>query len=118
MRVAPLLFILACVAANATDSDVIAPSCAQPARLENHFEGSPYITVVLKPSAKDRQSVVRGLSRKYGFQIIAVYHAVNGFTVSLLSPEEIAKLRCEPEVDTVTYDQKVSISGRSVNAGR
>jgi hypothetical protein len=90
--------------------EVITPTCAQPAELEGHFDGSASISVLLKADTPDSQAVAVALSKKYGFRILWILRAGKGFIASLLTPGEIAKLRCEPDVETISYGQKTTIS--------
>jgi hypothetical protein len=95
---------------SAEDVEVITPTCAQPAELEGHFDGSASIGVLLKADTPDSQAVAVALSKKYGFRVLWILRAGKGFIASLLTPSEIAKLRCEPDVETISYGQKTTIS--------
>jgi hypothetical protein len=67
---------------------------------------------MLKPGTTDSQAAAMRLSRKYGFRLMWVLRAAGkGFIAPLLTPSEIAKLRCEPDVEVVSYDRKTSITG-------
>ena len=101
------------VAGHANDSSVITPSCAEPARLEGQFDpAAPHLVVVLKADVQNSQAVAVALSRKYGFSLRWVFRTLKGFAASLLTPAELARLRCEPEVEVVSYDQQTTISAR------
>jgi len=112
LRALPILAsLLLALTAPAESLSVITPACSQPARLEGHFDGSPSISVLLKADVPDSQAVALALSKKYGFRILWVLRATGkGFIASLLTPSEIAKLRCEPDVEIISYAQKTSIS--------
>jgi hypothetical protein len=110
VRVPLIVALLLPLAAMADDSSVVTPTCEHPARLEGNFDGSPSIIVMLKADTPDYQAVAVTLSRKYGFKLRWGFRSMKGFIADLLSPAEIAKLRCEPEVETVSYDQRTSIT--------
>jgi hypothetical protein len=117
-----LLLVLATVlpaVPYADDFTAVTPPCAQPARLEGHFDGVPGVFVGLKSTIPGPEPHAAGmaLAKKYGFRIDGWGGLWTGFVVSFLAPIEIAKLRCEPDVEFVSFNQRNSISGNGGHAG-
>jgi TPR repeat protein len=93
----------------AIDSGVVTPVCTQPARLEGNIDATALdLTVRLKGFTADPKAVAAELSKKYGFEILWVLplNYGGGFRASLLTPSEIAQLRCEPDIEVVRYDDE------------
>lgn len=104
MRAFLAVVLLVPVASYSDDSIVVTPACGQPARLEGHFNAWRHYLVSLKASTADLRGVADALSKKYGFRwewgppgVVRV--------ITLLTPDEIAQLRCEPDVGGVAYEQ-------------
>ena len=104
MRALLTVAMIVSAAAHADESSVVPPTCARPARLEGQFNGASVVVITLKATASDSQTVAMALSRKYGFKLVYVRPAPEKrFVASLLTPSEVAKLRCEPKIDVVSY---------------
>jgi hypothetical protein len=68
VRAALTVALMLPLAATADDSNVVTPACAHPARLEDHFDGSASIVVMLKADTPDYQALaveVRGSGRQF-----------------------------------------------------
>jgi hypothetical protein len=51
------------------------------------------------------------LGRKYGFTPQDVFRSLHAFPVSELSPQVLARLRCEPSVERVSYTRRIYEAG-------
>ena len=104
------IVVFAPVAFADSDATAIAPPCANPARLENQFDGIAGVWVGFKPSTVNPHAAGLALSKKYGFKIEGYGFYWKGFIVSFLAPTEVAALRCEPDVEFVTYNLRAHIT--------
>jgi hypothetical protein len=76
-------------------------SCANPAKLENHKGPIPGDYVFPK---KDSALTSSAFTEKYGLTVTGVVfrHGLQGFAVPSLSASDLAKLRCDPDVELIT----------------
>lgn len=92
---------------------LVEPSCDDPSPLEGEPEpAAPGFIVIFKDKEKGRsrspeevQVTVSDLADEYDFEPASIYsHALEGFAVEEISPEALARIRCEPAVDYVQYN--------------
>ena len=112
MRALIAIAILVPIVSYADKSSVVTPACTQPARLEGNIDAAPDLIVRLKGYTADPKAVAAELSKKYGFKILWVFplNYGGGFSASLLTPSEIAELRCDPGIEVVRYDDEPTIN--------
>jgi len=98
-----LVILVAAIPATlfADDTTVGAPSCAHPARVESHKGPIPGDYVFLKHGSEQTPST---LAKRYGLTVggVVFRSGLQGFAVSSLSSSDIAKLRCDPDVELIT----------------
>ncbi|MES2465225.1 MAG: hypothetical protein V4671_32055 [Armatimonadota bacterium] len=96
----------------------LTPACSDPAPIINTVDPRTLKYFVIfrddrvsyGPQAREK---TLQLAAKYGFTPTSIYMAVlNGFA-GPLTPEQVAQLRCEPDVKLLSY---VTLSGGAANA--
>jgi hypothetical protein len=85
----------------AADPTVDVPSCAHPAKVEAHKGPIPGDYVFLKHGSDLKPSA---LTERYGLTVtgIVLRNGLQGLAVPSLSAADIAKLRCDPDVELIT----------------
>jgi hypothetical protein len=87
----------------------LTPACSDPARLERTWDPrTPLFIVKLNddrvPLGPRSRETTLQLAAKYGFTPEHIYDAVlNGFAAPL-TPEQVAQLRCDPDIDYLAYN--------------
>ena len=95
-----------------TSELMVQPACASPARLTFSSSPAPGWIVVLDFGV-DATKRVPELAAKYGFTPRFTYiAALKGFAAEL-TPQQIAAIRCEPDVDFVEQDGWITVSSRA-----
>jgi len=95
-----------------------APVCAQPAPLNDGSRTSPQgFVVTIKASVKDPSALVSALEGRHHFKATHYgwYGKYASFFVFDVPPQLIDALRCEPDVESVTYEALVYISALAPN---
>jgi hypothetical protein len=101
----PLSFaaVLLVVCACASNSDILDPPCGQPATLEGQPDrGVDGFTIGVRESTSYPGIVAHALGRKYGFTPTFIFRD-GSFSVEKITPQVLARLRCDPEVENVSY---------------
>ena len=87
-----------------------APSCTQPAPLYHVAETQPPgVIVKFRRGVTDPVVAAAALARKLNFRVTRQW-AYGGFFVANVTPNLIDALRCEPQVESVTYDAMTSVN--------
>jgi hypothetical protein len=80
--------------------------CAHPAAVEGHLDpAAPGAIVIVRRNA-DLDAVTARLTDTYHIELTVV-RTVHGFTVRTVTDEMVARLRCEPDVESVAYNQLI-----------
>src|SRR5262252_1115586 len=100
MRFLVLIAAVLPIAAFGDDTTRSGPSCANPAKVENHKGPIPGDYVFPK---KDSALTPSAFTKKYGLPVTGVVfrHGLQGFAVPSLSASDLAKLRCDPDVELI-----------------
>jgi hypothetical protein len=88
----------------AGEAEVASPSCAHPAALAEHHSAHSSMSgdwIFFKPGT-DWLTVHTALIHKYGLTLKA--DLLSGMSVAHLTAEEIAELRCDPDVERISRD--------------
>lgn len=89
---------------------VVKPACPSPAPLNGRFDArAPDAYIVTYRAGTDAAAVTEGLQRKYGFTARHVYTAALLGFAATLTPEALAGIRCEPEVEAAEYEGVVTV---------
>lgn len=111
-RLVRAVLLLASVGASATGLAQSPPPCASPAPLLGPASCDATGYIVGYKSGTDVVPLTHALEAKYGFTANKIwYSAVLGFYSSSLTPQQVALLRCEPQVDHVERDLPWCIPG-------
>ena len=88
--------------------EVVAPVCQTPAPLEGTWsDEAPGYIVMLTDEQESRSVVAARLGQKYGFTVEGSFRRLRMFTVSRFDPNVLAKLRCDPSVKLVEFNEPV-----------
>jgi hypothetical protein len=91
---------------------MLEPTCDRPAPLDGEWNsGTPGYIVDFRENIDDPGNVAHELGRKYGFVPESVFRSIGGFSVVLLSPQALAGLRCESQVEGISFNQPTWIPG-------
>jgi len=97
------------VGAPAPTVEIVPPSCIRPAPLVGRFDPRAPGYIVDLSNGVDVAVETARLGEKYGFTARWVYTAVLGGFSAELTPQAVAGLRCERTVQSISFDQQVSI---------
>ena len=106
------LILLASLAmhSGADDATLPPPTCTKPAPLVNQYDvRTPTTWIRLSTAPAQVASVIARLTRQYAIVRPVTSPSFNGF-VATLTPSQVSKLRCDPDVATMEFDQFVSIA--------
>lgn len=81
---------------------VLAPACGSPALLTGEYFPR-YQTYILLLTFETTVEDARLLEAKYGFTLKYIYNSAPTFVIEA-SPEALARLRCDPLVASIAYD--------------
>jgi hypothetical protein len=109
--------------ANVVPDSVVPPEppapCSHPAPLQGIYDASaPHITIAFEPNV-DPGRAARDLSTKYSLKVDGVLTAgVKGFIVTMapLDSAVIGRLRCESEVQAISFAVPTSTTGIEATA--
>jgi hypothetical protein len=89
------------------------PPCDRPSVLEGEQdEGVRGFIVTVRDDGKLTPAMIAyDLGRKHGFSPQDVFRSSSAFSVTELSPQVLAHLRCEPSVERVSYIRRTWIPG-------
>src|ERR1700682_1781919 len=95
-----------------TDSAPKSSLCAHPAKLEGHLDArAPDLGIILRHGF-DPAETAHALAQKYHFRISAIFTtAFRGFFIKGIDVAIIPRLRCEPSIDTLSFDIPTSTTG-------
>ena len=101
MRFLVLFAAAISVSAFAEDPPAGETQCNRPAKVENHKGPIPGDYVFVKKGSDVTPSA---FTKKYGLTVSGVVfrQGLQGFAVASLSASDIAKLRCDPDVELIT----------------
>jgi hypothetical protein len=107
------MFAALSMCACASNPAVLDPPCDRPSVLEGEQDrGVRGFIVTLRDDGKLAPGMIAyDLGRKYGFTPQDVFRSLHAFSVSELSPQVLARLRCEPSVDRVSYIRRIYETG-------
>jgi hypothetical protein len=101
------LLLCAC----ALNSDILDPPCDQPAPLEGQSDpGVSGFIIGVRESTSYPGILAHELGRKYGFIPDAIFRA-GGFSVVEITPRALANLRCDPDVENVSFIRRTWTTG-------
>jgi hypothetical protein len=104
--------VATCFAACVAAPEISEPNCDQPAPLDGEWNAkTPGYLVGFRNGTADAGSLAYQLGRRYGFVPESIYKTIGGFYVVELSPEALAGLRCEPQVQAISFNQRTWIPG-------
>jgi len=85
--------------------------CSHPAKLEGHFDSKvPNFTVRFRQGFEP-YATTRFLVQKYHFTVSWIYaHSLSGFTIKNVEASLIPQLRCEPSIDSLSFDIPTGIT--------
>ena len=95
------------IAAYGDDDTVAVPPCPAPARLEGKYVGAPGYFVGLKKSVVLPRDAAAALAREYGFEYQGFSSSDDLIFVPSLSQVIVDMLRCEPNVDYISFNRIV-----------
>lgn len=84
------------------------PPCRHPAPLDGQFQPERISVLVVVKRDKDLDRAARRLAIKFHFQPVLVRH-MHGFTAVLDQESDVAKLRCEPAIESLSYGDRTQI---------
>lgn len=103
---------MACMAADHQKQEIIAPLCKNPAPLHGQSNpNAPSYIVVLKDGT-DVAKTTNLLGKKHGFTVQAEMSSLGMFSLQGLSAQQLASLRCEPQIKYIEHDSVVSIQSK------
>jgi hypothetical protein len=78
--------------------------CEQPAAIEGHLDpAAPGVIVIVRAKA-DLGALVARLASTYNIDV-SVLQTLHGFTVHTVTDDTVAHLRCEPDIESVAYNE-------------
>ena len=110
LGIATLLLLVACGKSSPLEPDnVIGPQCASPAPLinENNRAHPDRIIdeyIVLFRQGTNTSAESSRLASKYGFTVKEIFTIIPAIAADL-HPDVVAKLRCEPSVQTIEFSK-------------
>jgi hypothetical protein len=78
--------------------------CEQPAAVEGHLDSAAPGTIVIVRENANVAAVAARLTKTYHIEL-TVLRTLHGFTVQTVTDEMVASLRCEPDIESISYDQ-------------
>jgi hypothetical protein len=109
--IARLVAVLLCMALCSCRSTrlEVAPACAKPAPLEGKYDRrAPGYEIELNGTAQDFWSTVGRWEREYALRVDSKLYLFNMIQVTM-TPDELARLRCDPAVKFIEHNSVVSI---------
>jgi hypothetical protein len=92
-------------------SEILNPPCGHPATLEGESDqGVGGFIIVVRESNSYPGIVAHALGRKYGFTPASIFDD-GSFSVEKITPGVLARLRCDPEVESVSYIRRTWTAG-------
>lgn len=95
------------------DSKEIQPSCSEPARLNGKYDPAAPGYIVMLKNATDTKMEMARLAARFGFKVKVPLEAISSFSAEM-SPEVVAKLRCEPTIKSIDRNLSVHAASNSI----
>jgi hypothetical protein len=96
-------------AATNPDSETIHLSCAAPAPLEGKYDPAALGYIVMFKNVPDATAEIVRLASLYAFKVDNFLETIFAFSAKL-SPEVVAKLRCDPSVKMIERNLSVHVA--------
>jgi hypothetical protein len=110
-RHVPLAAVLLLLCACASNTDILDPPCGQPAPLEGQSDpGVSGFIIGVRESTNYPGILAHELGRKYGFIPDAIFKT-GSFSVVEITPRALARLRCAPDVENVSFVRRTWTTG-------
>lgn len=92
---------------------VLDPPCDGPSVLEGEQDRGVhgFFVTLLDDGKLAPEMIAYDLGRKYGFTPQDLFRRSHAFSVGELSPEVLARLRCESSVERVSYIRRIWVTG-------
>jgi hypothetical protein len=105
------LYVILCSCASR--GDIIDPHCDNPAPLEGHSELRAKGFIVSVHEWKSYPGILaHELGRKYGFVPDSIFKSIAAFSVIEITPDALARLRCDPDVKKVSFIHRTWTTGQ------
>jgi hypothetical protein len=91
------------------DSETVNPSCEKPAPLEGKYDPAAPGYIVMFNKVPDATAETVRLASFYGFKIDNFLQTIYAFSAKL-SPQVVAKLRCDPSIKMIERNLSVHVA--------
>ena len=90
------------------------PSCLSPAPLEGKwYDETPGYIVLLVDAEENAAVIAARLGEKYGFAVESTMRRLRMFAVARFDPAALARLRCDPSVKLIAFNEPTRIATAS-----
>lgn len=98
---------------HAAEPALLSPTCKNPAPLKGKWDPqAPGYIIVYKNGLADPAKATANIASKHGLTVDHDLASVGMFFTRKMTPQQLAKLRCESQIAFIEYDSSVSISGK------
>jgi hypothetical protein len=92
-----------------TSRRLVQPDCPAPAAVEGHLDyHAPGFFIQFRGDSREYSLAMARIERDYVVKV-DVYPEKSGFISSFLPPREFARLRCDPAVELIEFNARISI---------
>ncbi len=103
---------MVCAAAAPQKPEVLAPACKNPAPLQGEWSPNAAGYFAIFKDGVDGPKATVSLVKKHGFAVEGDLSMAGMFLVRVLTPRQMAALRCEPQIRLIEYNGMASASGK------